>query len=107
MDRGVRAEQGERNVTTQAIGWTEDPAGNRQDSCITGIEPKKALAITESGVYSLILESRKPEAKAIKRWVTREVLPAIRKTGRYSFSPASLQYDEARRLWAARSEVSS
>ena len=44
--------------------------------------------INESGVYSLILRSRKPEAKAFKRWVTSEVLPSIRKTGVYHLSPA-------------------
>lgn len=37
--------------------------------------------INESGLYSLILGSRKPEAKRFKKWVTSEVLPAIRKTG--------------------------
>jgi len=39
--------------------------------------------INESGLYSLIIKSRKPGAKKFKRWVTHEVLPAIRKTGRY------------------------
>lgn len=39
--------------------------------------------INESGLYSLIFGSKKPEAKAFKRWVTHEVLPAIRKTGGY------------------------
>lgn len=39
--------------------------------------------INESGLYSLIFKSRKPEAKKFKRWVTHEVLPAIRKTGSY------------------------
>ena len=39
--------------------------------------------INESGLYSLILRSRKPEAKAFKKWVTAEVLPSIRKTGGY------------------------
>ncbi|MFZ5555749.1 MAG: Bro-N domain-containing protein, partial [Pseudomonadota bacterium] len=38
------------------------------------------------GLYSLVLGSRKPEAKRFKRWVTHEVLPAIRKTGRYALS---------------------
>lgn len=47
--------------------------------------------ITESGLYSLILRSRKPEAKAIKRWVTHEVLPSIRRTGSYSRYPAAPQ----------------
>lgn len=39
--------------------------------------------INESGLYSLIIASKLPEAKKFKRWVTSEVLPAIRKTGRY------------------------
>lgn len=39
--------------------------------------------INESGVYSLILSSKLPQAKAFKRWITTEVLPAIRKTGGY------------------------
>ena len=39
--------------------------------------------ISEAGLYSLIIRSRKPEAKAFKRWVTHEVLPSIRKTGAY------------------------
>jgi prophage antirepressor-like protein len=39
--------------------------------------------VNESGLYSLVLGSRKPEAKQFKRWVTSEVLPAIRKTGQY------------------------
>tara|TARA_R110000796_G_C14516026_1_gene430376 strand:- start:646 stop:1272 length:627 start_codon:yes stop_codon:yes gene_type:complete len=41
------------------------------------------LIINESGLYSLILRSRKPEAKRFKKWVTSEVLPSIRKTGAY------------------------
>ena len=39
--------------------------------------------VSESGLYSLVMGSRKAEAKAFKRWVTHDVLPAIRKTGRY------------------------
>ena len=39
--------------------------------------------VSEPGLYSLILRSRKPEAKAFKRWVTHEVIPSIRKTGGY------------------------
>lgn len=42
--------------------------------------------INESGLYALILRSRKPEAKWFRKWVTSEVLPAIRKTGSYSVS---------------------
>jgi anti-repressor protein len=40
--------------------------------------------VNEPGLYSLILRSRKPEAKAFKRWITHDVLPAIRKTGTYA-----------------------
>ncbi|MCL2289167.1 MAG: hypothetical protein FWC34_00450 [Bacteroidetes bacterium] len=39
--------------------------------------------VTESGLYALILKSRKPNAKKFRRWITSEVLPAIRKTGMY------------------------
>ena len=41
------------------------------------------LSVTESGLYALAFKSRKPEAKAFRKWVTSEVLPAIRKQGRY------------------------
>ena len=43
----------------------------------------EATIINESGLYSVILTSRKPAAKRFKKWVTSEVLPAIRKTGGY------------------------
>lgn len=39
--------------------------------------------ISEAGLYSLILKSRKPEAKTFKRWITHDVIPSIRKTGGY------------------------
>jgi len=45
--------------------------------------PQEMLIVSESGLYALIFSSRKPEARAFRRWVTGEVLPAIRKTGRY------------------------
>lgn len=43
----------------------------------------KAIIINESGLYSLILSSKLPAAKKFKHWVTSEVLPALRKTGKY------------------------
>lgn len=43
--------------------------------------------VSESGLYSLTLGSKKPEAKPFKRWITHEVIPAIRKTGSYSARP--------------------
>lgn len=50
-----------------------DPHGRKQ----------KTNCISEAGLYSIILRSRKPEAKAFKRWVTHEVIPSIRKHGAY------------------------
>lgn len=62
--------------------------------------------VSESGLYDLIMQSRKPEAKAFKRWVTHEVLPSIRKTGSYSVKgqevtlPNFCNPAEAARAWA-------
>ena len=50
--------------------------------------------VNESGLYSLILTSRKPEAKRFKRWVTSEILPSIRKTGSYSVEQKPLSLEE-------------
>lgn len=44
------------------------------------------LAVNESGLYTLVFKSRKPQAQAFRKWVTSEVLPIIRKTGQYSQS---------------------
>ncbi|WP_368664462.1 phage antirepressor [Syntrophomonas wolfei] len=51
---------------------------------------QEMIAVTESGLYSIILLSRKPEAKKFKRWVTHEVLPTIRRHGAY-VTPAKLE----------------
>lgn len=67
--------------------------------------PHQYAFISESGLYALVFRSRKPEAKAFSKWVRSEVLPALRKTGRYEMSkskkrsalPADLP-DEARRI---------
>lgn len=45
---------------------------------------QKSNIINESGLYALIFKSRKPQAKAFRKWVTSEVLPALRRTGQYS-----------------------
>ena len=44
---------------------------------------QQALFVTEDGLYDVILDSRKPEAKKSRKWVTSDVLPSIRKTGGY------------------------
>ena len=57
--------------------------------------PQKVSVINESGLYSLVFTSRKPEAKAFKKWVTSVVLPSIRKTGAYSVSGENQASDQA------------
>lgn len=49
-----------------------------------GNQDKETIIINESGLYSLILSSKMPNAKKFKHWVTAEVLPAIRKNGMYA-----------------------
>ena len=51
--------------------------------------------VNEPGLYTLVLGSRKPEAKVFKRWITHEVIPIIRKTGAYSTrKPDSYMIDD-------------
>lgn len=45
---------------------------------------QQIVIINESGLYSLVLSSKLPTAKAFRRWITSEVIPSIRKTGKYS-----------------------
>lgn len=59
----------------------DDEKGVHSMHTLGGIQ--QVSIINESGLYSLILRSRKPEAKKFKKWVTAEVLPSIRKTGGY------------------------
>lgn len=74
-------------ISTLTISNTlNDTSGLRKDSRI----------VSEPGLYSLILRSRKPEAKAFKRWITHEVIPAIRRTGHYGVE-AGISLDEATR----------
>mgnify|MGYP005748278515 CR=1 FL=1 len=63
--------------------------------------------INEAGLYSLILGSRKPEAKAFKRWITHDVIPAIRKTGGYIQGEESMSDDDliARALVMAQKKI--
>lgn len=57
----------------KGVGIIDTPGGKQEMSIVS-----------EPGLYSLILRSRKPEAKAFKRWVTHEVIPSIRKHGLYA-----------------------
>lgn len=69
-------------------------------------QSRSVTLVNESGMYSLILGSRLASAKKFKRWVTSEVLPEIRKTGRYDYT-GSYQIDdpiERARAWIKEQE---
>ena len=81
----------------------EDEKSNRQIGGLgTQTGGRGTTIINEAGLYSCILTSQKPEAKPFKRWVTHEVLPAIRKTGSYSAPTSEVEVKpliEANRLF--------
>jgi prophage antirepressor-like protein len=58
-------------------------------------QDREMICINESGLYTLILRSNKPEAKPFKKWVTHEVLPSIRKTGGYNMGGSATSIDYA------------
>lgn len=64
----------------------DDEKGIRKTDTLRG--EQELTIINEPGLYTVILRSNKPEAKAFKRWITHEVLPAIRRTGQYRTAPA-------------------
>ena len=63
---------------------------NRGIICSVDSRVQSLVFVSESGLYDLVMMSRKSEAKAFKRWVTHEVIPSIRKTGSYSVSQSTL-----------------
>jgi prophage antirepressor-like protein len=79
-DAASRLDDDERDV----VGIT-DTMGREQQTTI----------VSESGLYSLVLRSRKAEARAFKKWITAEILPAIRRTGGYGMPPAPDLNDNA------------
>ena len=94
--RAVRSESGEpwfvakdvcdalgiRTDTVRAI-LDADEVRETNPNSIGVAGGRKPLVVSEAGLYSLILRSRKPEAHVFKRWVTHEVLPALRRDGGY------------------------
>ena len=69
----------------------EDKQNCQNDSFET---PRGMTIINESGLYSLVLSSKLPTAKAFKRWITSEVIPSIRKTGGYITGQGQLSPEE-------------
>lgn len=70
------------NTSDAASRLDDDEKGIATIDTLGGRQRKRI--INESGLYSLILTSRKPAAKKFKKWITSEVLPSIRKTGSYN-----------------------
>ncbi len=104
------------NVSKPAIsaGLTEEEKNAFGTDCDITIDEyetvmtrneKHATYINESGLYSLILRSKLPAAKVFTRWVTSEVLPAIRKHGRYDREQEQLRLDQAERREQMRLET--
>lgn len=83
----VAAVLGIQNARQVVTGFNEADVSTTDIS--SGGQRRAFSIVNESGLYELIFQSRKPGAKAFRRWVTGTVLPAIRKTGSYStVSPA-------------------
>lgn len=72
--------------SSQAVARLDEDERRAIISNDTAGRPNSIIFINESGLYSLVLGSKKSEAKRFKKWVTSEVLPSIRKTGSFSFA---------------------
>ena len=72
-----------------------------------GLSGGDTNCVNEYGLYSLVLASRKPEAKKFKRWITHEVIPSIRKHGGYIAGQETMSDDEllAKALVVAQSKI--
>lgn len=79
----------------------------RSENTTLEIPNRGLTVINESGLYSLILSSKLPTAKAFKRWVTSEVLPTLRKTGQYQVKELSGQELMAKALIEAQSVLAA
>ena len=85
---------------SKAIADHVDEEDKGITKCSTSGGMQNLTVINESGVYSLIIQSKMPDARRFKRWVTSEILPTIRKTGGYVFDEEAY----ARRLLSSQSE---
>lgn len=82
------------NTATRRLDEDEKAALRLTQTSSNGTEQGRDVTIiNEPGLYTLVLGSRKPEAKAFKRWITHEVIPSIRKTGSYSVPQAETAAD--------------
>lgn len=78
-----------------------------QNATLENIPNRGVTVVNESGLYSLVLSSKLPSAKKFKRWVTSEVLPALRKTGQYQVKELSGSELMAKALIEAQSVLAA
>ena len=78
-----------------------------QNATLENIPNRGVTVVNESGLYSLVLSSKLPSAKKFKRWVTSEVLPALRKTGQYQVKELSGQELMAKALIEAQNVLAA
>jgi prophage antirepressor-like protein len=81
--------------TTYQIQVCDSDSTYPKQVCRSNLKTDVTL-INESGLYSLILSSKLPKAKEFKRWITSEVLPALRKTGHYGTAQKPTPTDPAK-----------
>ena len=79
--------------TPKAIRDHVDDEDKLTERIVLSGQNREVIVINESGLYSLILSSKLPNAKKFKRWVTSEVLPHIRKTGSYQIPKMSKELE--------------
>lgn len=93
--------------TKKAVQRHVDDEDKGRDETPTPGGTQNMVIINESGLYSLVLSSKLPSAKKFKRWVTSEVLPALRKTGNYQIKELSGQELMAKALIEAQSVLAA
>lgn len=93
--------------TNKAIAMHVDEDDKLNDKTALSLGQRGGWFINESGLYSLILSSKLPSAKKFKRWVTSEVLPALRKSGQYQVKELSGQELMAKALIEAQSVLAA
>jgi prophage antirepressor-like protein len=76
--------------TQQAVERLDEDEKLMRTVHVSG-QNRQAWFVTESGLYSLIFTSRKPEAKAFKKWVTSVLLPTLRKTGKIELTDKNIR----------------
>lgn len=93
--------------SSKAIADHVDDDDKLNNKSLSSLGQRGGWFINESGLYSLILSSKLPSAKKFKRWVTSEVLPALRKTGQYQVKELSGQELMAKALIEAQSVLAA